>query len=101
MVLTMAAVAANKGMTLDKLEVQVETRIEEAGQQQKTTFVTAVDLGLGLTERERRILFHSARLCEVHKLLGGGIEFRENLISRPDHQGYSVLGLEAKRTPVE
>ena len=80
MVLTMAAVAANKGMTLDKLEVQVETRVEEAGRQQKTTFVTAVDLGLGLTERERKILFNSARHCEVHKLLGGSIEFRETLI---------------------
>ena len=101
MVLTMAAVAANKGMTLDKLEVQIETRVEEAGRQQKTTFVTAVDLGLGLTERERKILFNSARRCEVHKLLGGIIEFRENLISGPNHQGCSVLGLEAKRTPVE
>ena len=81
MVLTMAAVAANKGMTLDKLEVQVETRVEEAGRQQKTTFGTAGDRGLGLTERERKILFNSARHCEVHKLLGGSIEFRETLIS--------------------
>lgn len=80
MVLTMAAVAANKGMALDKLEVQVETRVEEAGRQQRTTFVTAIDLGSGLTKRERRILFNSARLCEVHKLLRGAIEFRENLI---------------------
>jgi uncharacterized OsmC-like protein len=80
MVLTIAAVAANKGIALDKLEAQVETRVEEAGRQQKTTFATAIDLGLGLTERERRILFNSARLCEVHKLLGGGIEFRESLI---------------------
>jgi len=76
MALTMAAVAANKGITLDKLEVQVETRVEEAGRQQKTTFITAIDLGLGLTERERKILFNSARHCEVHKLLGGIIEFR-------------------------
>jgi uncharacterized OsmC-like protein len=80
MVLTMAAVAANKGMALNKLEVQVETRVEEAGRQQRTTFVTAIDLGSGLTKRERRILFNSARLCEVHKLLRGAIEFRENLI---------------------
>ena len=102
MVLTMAAVAANKGIVLDGLEVQVETCIEEeAGHQQRTTFVTAIDLGLGLTERERKILFNSARRCEVHKLLGGIIEFRENLISGPNHQGCSVLGLEAKRTPVE
>jgi len=85
MALTIAAVAANKGITLNKLEVRLETCEEQVGRQQKTTFVTAVDLGLGLTERERRILFNSARLCEVHKLLGGSIEFRESLISRPDH----------------
>ena len=79
MVLTMAAVAANKSIVLDGLEVQVETCIEEeAGHQQRTTFATAIDLGLGLglTERERKILFNSARRCEVHKLLGGIIEFR-------------------------
>ncbi len=81
MVLTMAAVAANKGMVLDKLEVQVETRLEEVGHQQKTTFVTAIGLGLGLTERERKILFNSARRCEVHKLLRGSIEFRETMAS--------------------
>jgi uncharacterized OsmC-like protein len=83
MVLTMAAVAAKKGMALDKLEVQVETRVEEAGHRQRTTFVTAIDLGLGLTERERKILFNSARHCEVHKLLRGSIEFREILVT--DH----------------
>ncbi len=81
MVLTMAAVAAHKGIVLDKLGVQVETRIEEAGRQQKTAFVTTVDLGSGLTERQRRILFNSARYCEVHKLLRGSIEFSENLVS--------------------
>ena len=87
MVLTMAAVAANKGIVLDKLEVQVETRIEEAGHQQKTVFVTAIDLGLGLTERQRRILFNSARHCEVHKLLRGSIEFRETFSSNLHSDG--------------
>jgi len=87
MVLTMAAVAAHKGMSLDKLEVQVETYVieekieEKAGHQQRTTFVTAIDLGSGLTGRERRILFNSARRCEVHKLLRGAIEFRETFSS--------------------
>ena len=81
MVLTMAAVAAKKSMVLDGLEVQVEMRVEEAGHQQKTVFVTAIDLGLGLTDRERRILFNSARRCEVHKLLRGSVEFRETLAS--------------------
>jgi uncharacterized OsmC-like protein len=79
MVLTMAAVAANKGIVLDKLEVQVETRIEETDHQQRTTFATEIDLGSGLTERERRLLFNSARRCEVHKLLRGSLEFRETL----------------------
>jgi len=81
MVLTMAAVAANKGIALDKLEARVETHIDESGRQQKTTFVTAIDLGPGLSERERRILFNSARHCEVHKLLRGSLEFRETLVS--------------------
>jgi uncharacterized OsmC-like protein len=81
MVLTMAAVAASKNIALDRLEVRVETRMEEAGHQQKTAFVTAIDLGSSLTERERKILFNSARHCEVHKLLRGALEFRETLIS--------------------
>lgn len=79
MVLTMAAVAVHKGIVLDGLEVRVETRVGEAGHQQKTTFVTAIDLGADLTERERKILFNSARRCEVHKLLGGSIEFSDQL----------------------
>jgi uncharacterized OsmC-like protein len=81
MVLTMAAVATSKNMALDRLEVRVETHIEEDSHHQKTAFVTAIDLGLGLTDRERKILFNSARQCEVHKLLRGAIEFRENLVS--------------------
>jgi uncharacterized OsmC-like protein len=81
MVLTMAAVAAKKGMALDKLEVQVETRIEEVGHRQRTNFVSTIDLGSGLNKRERRILFNSARLCEVHKLLRGSTEFREILVT--------------------
>ena len=52
MVLTMAAVAANKGIVLNGLEVQVETRLEEAGHQQRTTFVTAIDLVADLTDRD-------------------------------------------------
>jgi uncharacterized OsmC-like protein len=79
MVLTMAAVAANKGIQMDKLEAQVDavTDVTEGGQ--KTKFSTVIDLGQGLTDREIKILFNSARRCEVHKLLGGQIEFEEKL----------------------
>jgi uncharacterized OsmC-like protein len=79
MVLTMAAVAANKGIEIGKLEAQVDavTDVTEGGQQ--TKFATLIDLGDGLSDREIKILFNSARRCEVHKLLGGQIEFEERL----------------------
>jgi hypothetical protein len=34
-----------------------------------------VDLGEGLTRRERTILLNAARRCEVHKLLSGQFAF--------------------------
>ncbi len=76
----MAAVAANKGIQVNKLEAQVDavTDVTEGGQQ--TRFSTAIDLGQGLTDREIKILFNSARRCEVRKLLGGQIEFEEKLV---------------------
>ena len=79
MVLTMAAVAANKGIRVEKLEAQVDavTDVTEGGQ--RTRFSTIIDLGQGLADREIKILFNSARRCEVHKLLGGQIEFAEKL----------------------
>ncbi len=79
MVLTMAAVAANKGIRVENLEAQVDavTDVTEGGQRCK--FSTIIDLGQGLTNREIRILFNSARRCEVHKLLGGQIDFAEEL----------------------
>jgi len=83
MVLTMAAVAANKGMQVDKLEAQVDavTDVTEGGQ--RTQFSSTIDLGQGLADREIKILFNSARRCEVHKLLGGQIEFEEKLAGSP------------------
>ena len=79
MVLTMAAVAANKGMALGHLSVSVESRTE-VSRSAVTHFVSRIDLGDGLTARERRILFNSARLCEVHKMLRGEITFEEHLL---------------------
>ena len=79
MVLTMAAVAANKGMELTTLGAAVEGRTEFASRSAKTRFVTHLELDEGLTSREVRILYNAARACEVHKLLRGEIEFEEHL----------------------
>ena len=82
MALTMAAVAANKGIALGRLAVSVESRTELADTigPAATHFYSRIELDEGLTARERRILFNSARLCEVHKMLRGEITFEENLL---------------------
>jgi len=79
MVLTMAAVAANKEIEVSKLGASVEGRTEFAGRGVRTRFVTHVELDEGLTSREVRILYNAARSCEVHKMLRGQIEFEEHL----------------------
>jgi uncharacterized OsmC-like protein len=83
MVLTMAAVAASKGIQVEKLEAQVDavTDVIEGGQ--RTRFSSTIDLGQGLADREIKILFNSARRCEVHRLLRGQIEFEEKLAGSP------------------
>jgi len=79
MVLTMAAVAGHKGIRCSGLTASVESRTEFVGRETKTRFVSYLDLGEGLTSREQRILYNSARTCEVHKMLQGEIEFVEHV----------------------
>ncbi len=79
MVLTMAAVAENKGIVFTQLAAFVESRTEFVNRQATTRFVSHLDLGEGLTSREQRILLNSARHCEVHKMLQGEIMFDEHL----------------------
>jgi len=79
MVLTMAAVAANKGIDTARLEADVEGRTEFVGRSTRTHFTTHLRLGEGLTSREVRILYNAARSCEVHKMLRGEIAFEERL----------------------
>ncbi len=57
----------------------MESRAELADRSAVTHFTSRVELDNGLTARERRILFNSARLCEVHKVLRGEITFEETL----------------------
>jgi uncharacterized OsmC-like protein len=79
MVLTMAAVAENKGIHVKRLAASVEGRTEFVNRRTTTGFVSHLDLGEGLTPRELRILYNSARNCEVHKMLRGEITFEDHL----------------------
>lgn len=73
--------AANKAITLDKLEVQIRRSTEETDAGWATTYQVALDVGTGLTQRERTILLNSARHCEVHKLLTGTMRFDYDLVA--------------------
>lgn len=81
--LTLAAVADNKKIRPDKIDVRIGYRIQP-GRKWLTSFQIHVDLGNGLTPRERTILFNSARLCEVSKLLAGEKKFSYELT--PDNE---------------
>lgn len=70
----MAAVADHKGIRAEKLEARVERHSVEATTW-RTAFTVHVDVGAGLTPRERKILYNAARYCEVHKLLAGELSF--------------------------
>jgi uncharacterized OsmC-like protein len=91
MVLTMAAVADNKGIALTQLAASVEGHTEFKGQQASTRFVSHLDLGEGLTNREERILYNSARNCEVHKMLRGEVTFEECLQGHEERKPDTVL----------
>ncbi len=80
MVLTMAAVADHKQITVQTLEVQVTPQAEGEGRDEQTCFRSAIRLGPGLTPRERRLLFNAARTCEVHKMLSRPVLFAETLL---------------------
>lgn len=64
----------SKGITPERIDVQVRRETQE-GRSWQTRFEVQVDLGRGLAQRERIILFNSARRCEVHKLLNGEMTF--------------------------
>jgi uncharacterized OsmC-like protein len=81
MVLTMAAVAEHKGIGLKDLSVSVRARTDFDGRSAVTRFSSELGLGEELTARELRILFNSARTCEVHKMLQGEVSFVEYLVN--------------------
>ena len=78
--LTLAAVAENKKIKLNKAEVQIAHQIRQ-GTPWRASVSIRINLGVGLTGREQKILFNSARLCEVHKMLAGEFSFEYEFIS--------------------
>jgi len=74
----MAAVADNKKINLDVVDVRISYEIQ-AGRTWTTGFDIRIDLNDKLTRRERTILFNSARGCEVSKLLSGENTFTYKL----------------------
>ena len=74
----MAAVAAHKRIRVETMGVQVHRQTVE-GAPWQTTFAIELDLGTGLNRREQAILYNSARRCEVHRLLTGGMDFEYRL----------------------
>ena len=82
MVLTMAAVADHKGISCQRLAASVEGQTRFEGRKASTHFVSHLDLGKDLTPREQRILYASARQCEVHKMLCGEVTFEEHLVTK-------------------
>lgn len=65
-VLTLDAVAKNKGIVLAGVEVRLGYHTDGNGQ---TEFQVVLQLDADLSERERKILYQSAKLCEVGKVL--------------------------------
>lgn len=74
MVLTMAAVADNKQINIENAAVHIGHTVTE-GKPWITAFRIRIDLGDHLTQREQKILFNSARHCEVQKMLSGEFTF--------------------------
>ncbi len=69
--LTLAAVAEHKEIELGNLEVEVGIEQEGEGGRISAT----IGVRGNLTEREKKILFNSAKYCEVGKLLEGPVAF--------------------------
>ncbi len=69
-VLTLDAVAKNKKIALSDLEVRIGCHTGGNG---NTEFQVALQLDADLSERERKILYQSAKLCEVGKLLKSNV----------------------------
>ena len=78
MILTISAAAEAKNINMAKNEVNIRFQIESSPRR-ASSYDVEIDLGPGLTQRERRLLYTVARTCEVHKVLAGEATFHFNL----------------------
>lgn len=83
-------VAEHKAIAAQKLEARVRRR--SVHEPSHTFFDLHIDIGAGLTKRERVILFNSARRCDVHKPLAGKLNFNYTLAESWHPGGDTVDG---------
>jgi uncharacterized OsmC-like protein len=82
--LTLAAVAANKHIAVDRLAVITTFDLSLVpGTGTRAAFSNRIEIDGRLDERERTILLNSAHYCDVHKILEGQISFEDQLVVSP------------------
>lgn len=78
-VLTISAVADNKKIKLDGLEIAI-SRNSNHNDQAGSLFKIEIEIDGNLTTREKILLFNSARKCDVSKLLSKKSDFEYHLV---------------------
>lgn len=77
--MTVSAVAEHKGITLAGIKVRV-SRKTKSEDEIRSSFFVEIELPRELDEREKVLLFNSARRCDVTKILAGEMDFSYKLI---------------------
>ena len=77
--LTISAVAEYKKIQINEIQVRIN-RITDESISILTSFNVFIRLDGDFTDREKILLFNSARKCEVNKLLNGDFDFNYRLI---------------------
>lgn len=91
MALTLSAVADCKQIRLGQVGLRVDCQAAP-DRDDSITFGIQIDLGPGLTHRERTILLNSARSCEVSKILASDIDFNFQLTPADDYRRVPEMG---------
>ena len=61
-------------MKLNGLNIQIFCKTQP-GRPTVSSFLINIDPGADLSERERKIIFNTARTCHVHRILSGEMTF--------------------------